>query len=155
MSRPVPEGQQLKCKVYRKKRTEKYYDLYLEHAQGGHQFLLTAKKKRGVYFMSSSAFHDTVVGTVKSNFLGTVFTVHDDTEEELLTILYVTELAFIMKGIESIGNERSSSYEILITGHDDGRTTNALLRIFTETIQKWTRRFHDCFAEQITSMESR
>ncbi|KAJ3180959.1 hypothetical protein HDU87_001607 [Geranomyces variabilis] len=93
--KPIPMGQKLLCRIVRRKDgVEKLYpryELYIEDPDNSHVFLLSARKKK----KSSSSYYvitttrltgrddsDGMVAKVRSNFVGTAFTIYGGRNED-------------------------------------------------------------------------
>ncbi|KAJ3108004.1 hypothetical protein HDU97_002584 [Phlyctochytrium planicorne] len=90
MERPLPQGQKLECKIVRRKEgMEKLYpqyELYIEEEDETKVFILAARKRKkshpSNYIITTTRSKtakskDEIVGNVRSNFLGTAFTIYD------------------------------------------------------------------------------
>ncbi|KAJ3256026.1 hypothetical protein HDU77_003440 [Chytriomyces hyalinus] len=92
--KPVPPSQEIKCKISRKRaiasggRSYPSYELYIQD-EDREVFLLSARKRNYIsksshYVISTKRLNectgDSVVAHVRSNFIGTAFSIHDNAE---------------------------------------------------------------------------
>ncbi|KAJ9060302.1 hypothetical protein DSO57_1032202 [Entomophthora muscae] len=84
---PAPQGEKILCRIVRRKEPgmQTRYDLYREDGQFGTTFMLSAYRKRrgkGSYYVITTSQNpsptETILGKVKSNFIGTQFTIYDN-----------------------------------------------------------------------------
>ncbi|KAJ3163615.1 hypothetical protein HDU86_000198 [Geranomyces michiganensis] len=93
--KPIPMGQKLLCRIVRRKDgVEKLYpryELYIEDPDTSHVFLLSARKKKksssSYYVITTTRFagkddKDVMVAKVRSNFVGTAFTIYGGRNED-------------------------------------------------------------------------
>ncbi|KAJ1551574.1 hypothetical protein HK096_007944 [Nowakowskiella sp. JEL0078] len=93
VQRPIPQGPALQCFITRRKegsdKSNPSYDLFVEEPNGVlPTFILSACKRKtsrsssSLYIISTAPFEstgeNTIVGGVRSNFLGTAFTIFDN-----------------------------------------------------------------------------
>ncbi|KAJ3132263.1 hypothetical protein HDU90_007455 [Geranomyces variabilis] len=94
--KPIPMGQKLLCRIVRRKDgVEKLYpryELYIEDPDNSHVFLLSARKKKksssSYYVITTTRFtgrddSDVMVAKVRSNFVGTAFTIYGGRNEDV------------------------------------------------------------------------
>ncbi|TPX63290.1 hypothetical protein SpCBS45565_g06711 [Spizellomyces sp. 'palustris'] len=87
--KPIPMGQKLQCKIIRRKegidKLYPKYELYIEESEESQVFILSARKRKksssSHYIISTTRFpskrdKDHIVGSVRSNFLGTAFAIY-------------------------------------------------------------------------------
>ena len=92
---PIPLQEHVLMKVVRNKEGNlPTYDLYLERTGTEELYLLHARKQFGsqTYLIYTDAKADKYLGKVTCNFLGTIFTISDDIDNDIVKVLYAPNI---------------------------------------------------------------